>query len=583
MVVVLAGIIASIVWWNPPGSAADADVALGAPGLRTVPSPRAEPLSDEEPVPGEVAVDPGPGAVHPSVAAPLDDAGFAHVRTVDPSRPVSGTNFHSLSEAVAALTPQRGVPRDDSKLIRVWEHADGYREGEIAIEVSNLTIANAPANSPRFVGTQRLSLAKLDATTWVGHGAEVDAVDAMCFVDRHPASFDQDVFTTVVGQTLWHPALDPHQLFVGDTAYTRTLGNLREHHGPAGGTYTVESPGTVTVALPQEVDVAPVAEFTTKRFALKVGDYARNVTLIGLSFARYSPCLADTRATLELNGPGVSLIDVSVTESAATGIAVSRGTGLLEGAQLIGVDASNNGASAMTVYERGENPIRNGADEWDPSVDLSGLLVERSRFDGNNTRSFNWTGDGPFGCGDYCRIAGVKVTRVENSVWRGNSYSDGAAHGLWFDLHSDNASIVGNVFADNAGAGLYVEVSRSALIESNSITGNAGDGSDRSAGALRIGGSRDVVVRGNVFDKQARSVLIYDDYRDIDPPDWYRSGFGGGAPQVVMEANAYPSANGTDQALVFVFDHPWYRPVPDATWSTVLPGDGADGRVTYEG
>jgi hypothetical protein len=104
---------------------------------------------------------------------------------------------------------------------------------------------------------------------------------------------------------------------------------------------------------------------------------------------------------------------------------------------------------------------------------------------------------------------GVKVTESTDIVMRDNVVDDNHGHGLWFDLGSHRATVVHNVTRRNASAGIFFEISDTALIAGNVSTDNVA--------GIQAGESSDVEVWNNVLVDNAYALKSYKGWREPNP------------------------------------------------------------------
>jgi len=214
---------------------------------------------------------------------------------------------------------------------------------------------------------------------------------------------------------------------------------------------------------------------------------AAGTVIRGLHFTRFSPAHKDGKATLVANADNITLEDVTVTNSAASGIMV-RGNNVT----LNRVSARFNGALGIQATRS------------------DGLRIEFSRIDRNNIESFDFE---DCGGGRNCVLAGTKVTYSRDIVVRYNSFSGNRSTGFWCDLDCVDAVIAGNHVANNAKHGIYYEVSRNGWIVSNVITGHR---NSRVAG-IKISGSANVTVHRNTLFDNYNQIIFSSDPRNSWP------------------------------------------------------------------
>jgi parallel beta-helix repeat protein len=88
--------------------------------------------------------------------------------------------------------------------------------------------------------------------------------------------------------------------------------------------------------------------------------------------------------------------------------------------------------------------------------------VEKNLTEGNNIEHFN----------PAAEAGGLKATHSPNMTIRGNVAKDNDGHGFWIDVYSDNAAMVSNYASGNTSAGVYFELSRFAILASNTVFDN---------------------------------------------------------------------------------------------------------------
>lgn len=93
---------------------------------------------------------------------------------------------------------------------------------------------------------------------------------------------------------------------------------------------------------------------------------------------------------------------------------------------------------------------------------LGGLVEGNEIYDNN-----------PAGLGDpFWEAGGTKFAWCKDLVVRNNHAHDNDGPGLWTDIDNVNTLYEGNLIEDNSGVGLFHEISYSAIIRNNVVTGN---------------------------------------------------------------------------------------------------------------
>lgn len=124
-------------------------------------------------------------------------------------------------------------------------------------------------------------------------------------------------------------------------------------------------------------------------------------------------------------------------------------------------------------------------------------VVEDCEIAFNNTAGFNWGWE----------AGGAKFTETDGLVVRGNRVHDNNGPGLWTDINNYNTLYESNIVTDNYAPGIFHEISYSAVIRDNTVTGN-GFGSDTwlwGSGIL-VAASSDVEVYNNTVTGNADGI-----------------------------------------------------------------------------
>ncbi len=153
-------------------------------------------------------------------------------------------------------------------------------------------------------------------------------------------------------------------------------------------------------------------------------------TISGLTVRRYAPSIPDM-GSIVIEGDGDRIVDVAVEQSSTAGIFVT-GTG----STLERVTIRDSGLIGATA---------NFADH----LTLDGVLLI-----GNNTEHFN---QAPVS-------GGFKISRSQHLVIRDSVVSGNRGHGIWLDQSVLDSTIVSTDVIDNAGHGVFAEISNRVLL-----------------------------------------------------------------------------------------------------------------------
>jgi parallel beta-helix repeat protein len=133
-----------------------------------------------------------------------------------------------------------------------------------------------------------------------------------------------------------------------------------------------------------------------------------------------------------------------------------------------------------------------------------GALVE-----GNEIAYNNYLQEWSFGW----EAGASKFIRTENLTVRNNYVHNNEGPGLWTDGYNVGTLYEGNVVEDNAGPGIFHEISYQAVIRNNTVSGNA---KDFYLGGILVANSRDVEVYGNVLTDNDGGIVGFEDDRRLD-------------------------------------------------------------------
>jgi parallel beta-helix repeat protein len=189
---------------------------------------------------------------------------------------------------------------------------------------------------------------------------------------------------------------------------------------------------------------------------------------------------------------------------------------------------------ALGIYAAGirveGNTVDDNGGSGGTSNKADGAVFRNNTFNRNNNEHYAVST-----CGSYCTMAGLKVAHTKDVVVDQNEFNDNDGSGFWCDLGCTDGQITGNTVARNTNNGLFWEVSSTATISGNTVTGNAR--------GLKISGSDHTTVNGNTFTGNTTQVGVYDDARSPSS-DSYSSGLGltWDTAATVLTDNAFASA-----------------------------------------
>jgi hypothetical protein len=218
-------------------------------------------------------------------------------------------------------------------------------------------------------------------------------------------------------------------------------------------------------------------EATIAAFAFK--SYAHDVVIKNLTVEKYGS-LAQDGAIHAREGARWTIEDCVVRLNSGGGISVGTGS------RVRNCDVHHNGQIGING---------NGND----------ILIEANRIWSNNMYGFD----------PIWEAGGVKIAESEGVTFRGNHVFDNNGPGLWCDIECRNVVYEDNLAENNEHAGIFHEISFSAVIRRNVLRHNGrGRGWFWDAGIL-VAASEEVEVTGNtvVVEPGACGIMLIDQGR----------------------------------------------------------------------
>jgi hypothetical protein len=144
------------------------------------------------------------------------------------------------------------------------------------------------------------------------------------------------------------------------------------------------------------------------------------------------------------------------------------------------------------------------------------ILIEHNQIWENNTREFS---------SDW-EAGGVKLAVSEGVVLRGNYVHDNRGPGLWCDIECRDVLYEGNIAEHNRDAGIFHEISFSAVIRNNIVRYNGSAGKTWFWGDnILVAASQDVEVYGNTLTADAGTcgIVLVDQGRSMKSGGAYKT------------------------------------------------------------
>lgn len=227
-------------------------------------------------------------------------------------------------------------------------------------------------------------------------------------------------------------------------------------------------------------------EITVQKRALSFGSGSSGSALKGIGVRRYGSIEQTSRVD---NGYYFSMVQVA---NGSNNVLIENNVFYQSASRGLFV-----GDTSGAVIRRNNFEL-NGMNGFDAN-NSSSLLFENNTVRGNNNEHFS------IAATETSVVGGSKMCRISNGIIRDNIFEDNYSNGYWCDLNCTNMTIVRNIIRNNGKAGIHYEVSGDAIIASNLIYGNTGNG-------LQVKGS-DVQIYNNTFSKNLQNLAIWEDSR----------------------------------------------------------------------
>ena len=418
-----------------------------------------------EPAPGDPAPEPGqPGAGEPGTQAP-------GARGAAGSAPV-GSTAYPVPDGAVFVAPggaKGAAGSKDSPLRSIAEaitraksggtivvRAGSYHESLTVPRQKKLTIQPYPNEKVWLDGSRTVTTWTDAGSTWVSTGWTASFDSSPTYARGKPEN-------PTPGWQFVNPqypmAAHPDQVFVDGSALDQvgTRGQVRR------GTFYVDY-----AADRLYVGSDPAGK------TVKASDLVKAITIAGqgsvvrgIGVRNYSPSVPDMGA-VAVAAKNVTLENLEIVDSATTGFSVFE-----TGATL----------RRLTVARSG---MLGGHASYADGMVADGLL-----FVDNNVEHFN-----------RAPVAGgFKVHRSRDVSVVNSVFSKNLGNSLWFDESVYDMTVTGNDILDGTGNGLVVEISDTATVADNVISGNTLDG-------LLISNSGNISVWNNTLQRNARNINI---------------------------------------------------------------------------
>ncbi|UYZ63635.1 RICIN domain-containing protein [Hymenobacter weizhouensis] len=267
------------------------------------------------------------------------------------------------------------------------------------------------------------------------------------------------------------------QAFLRDMVFVdgRALAQVTRRQDVTAGTFYVDPAGRAIYL--GDNPAGKTVESAAMERALWMGwgyTEAAGTVVRGLGFAHF------TELAMEFAAPNIVLENNTFVWNASIG------------AQLLGSAPGSNSraGTALNCIVRGNTFSYNGRKGFDASM-AHGLLLEDNTFTYNNIERFNGGWD----------AAGLKITGLDDMVFRRNRVENNYSMGLWMDIGVRRAQILHNTVLRNGIIGIFFEISDGALIAGNLCVGNGESG-------IQISNSANARIYHNTLVDNGRALVI---------------------------------------------------------------------------
>ncbi|NNL86308.1 MAG: right-handed parallel beta-helix repeat-containing protein [Myxococcales bacterium] len=227
-------------------------------------------------------------------------------------------------------------------------------------------------------------------------------------------------------------------------------------------------------------------EISEARFAF-ASETARNVVVEGLVIEKYANPAQMGAVGERGPGPGWRIVDNEIRWNHGAGVTVTDGGAIRRNA------IHHNGQLGATA-------------------DGVGVVVEGNEIAWNNTggTEASW------------EAGGAKFAETRALTIRDNCVHHNDGPGLWVDVDARDTRFIANTVFENEGEGIFVEISREALIRNNRVGRNGRSGRWLYGANILISGSRDTRTIGNLVEVAPNYghgiVVIWQEREDAHAP-----------------------------------------------------------------
>lgn len=366
--------------------------------------------------------------------------------------------FATLAKAVSA------APTGGNVVIR----GGTYRQGNITVNKS-LKITAYPNEIPVFNGAQTLS----NTSGWIVSGNNsYHSYTPMPVTDGSGISFTtcQNQPTSCIGKF-------PDQVWIG----TRQLQQVATEAEVTSGKFYVDSTAGRIYLNSGDVASGNIEVSNLRHF---ISIFGANVTLSGFQVIRYSNSASDYGVFIVYGTADNNVLDnMLISDSAFLTISYSTS----------GTDMNDN------------STIKNSTLQFGNWMGVNTLATNYFKLDHNLITNMNQFGDFT----PSPQSGALKASRTWHTMVLNNKVLNNNSQGIWFDESNYMAEVAGNDIENNAGSGLFYEISDFGYIINNYIKSTGG------ARALKTAASSNLYIVNNTLIGGADPLGVYTDSRSI--------------------------------------------------------------------
>jgi len=337
-----------------------------------------------------------------------------------------------------------------------------------AVVTKTVTVQNYPGEEVWFDGSEAVSGWVQDGSRWRHDGWTTRFDSSPTYTKGAPDSTQKDWQFVNPNAPM---AAHPDQMWVDGVRLSQaaSLGALT-----SGGFYLDESSSRLYLGSD------PNGKFVSaSTLAQALNVRASGVTLRGIGFRKFAPSVWHLGAIV-LEKPDATVENVSVQDMSTTGLSI-----LAVGAKLRDVTVQRSGM--LGIHGR-----------YADKLSMSGVLSQE-----NNNEHFNIA---PVSGG--AKIGQSRGVLVENS-----EFSNNYGPGFWQDISTYDSTYRGDTFSNNAGNGLFLEISAKAVVGDSLFSGNRMDG-------IKVNNTSDVQIWNNTLVGNGRPLdFVQDDRRNTNRND----------------------------------------------------------------